>query len=568
MHEINFNLSIPHPMVTIENEYESEDDNTPLSVLAKQLKSNNSKKTKRKKTMKWNEDIFKPDAMEVQDEEWDIKNRRTWTPFQYFCQYFHDEFWELMAEQSNIRALQDNKPPIRASASEYKKLVGSSIIMGCMKLPRVRMYYKRNLQIPLATQLPRDRFFKLRNYMHLVDNLRISEEHKKLNKLWKVQPAIEALLKKCRTLPHTKHLSVDEQMIPFTGTSSLRQYVKNKPNPVGLKNFILATPQGLVLDFFVYQGASTWPSGKPEPELGIGGSVVKRLTENVTPGHTIFMDRYFTSCALFEFLREKSIRGVGTIMNCRVPAVVKQKLKTDKALLANGRGAFQELVREDKSMALMKWMDNRSVLVLSSAEGSQPVTEVKRWDKKANKYVVIPRPNVITAYNNSMGGVDLNDRMISYYRIAQKTKKWPVRFIFHCMDLAIVNSWIEYRLDRKFLGVPNRTIMDLLAFKIYIGECLALDADAKDSNRMQDENYIPPDTSGREVKTGTFKSVPPAEVRHTSNKHLPLCAVDDKQKFMRCRNQGCTGKTRFKCSHCDVFLCIQPQRQCFFEFHN
>ncbi|KAK9745193.1 hypothetical protein QE152_g7178 [Popillia japonica] len=43
-------------------------------------------------------------------------------------------------KQSNIRALQDNKPPLRATDTEYKKLIGAHIIMECMKLPRIRMF--------------------------------------------------------------------------------------------------------------------------------------------------------------------------------------------------------------------------------------------------------------------------------------------------------------------------------------------------------------------------------------------------------------------------------------------
>ncbi|KAK9717946.1 hypothetical protein QE152_g23456 [Popillia japonica] len=72
-----------------------------------------------------------------------------------------------------------------------------------------------------------------------------------------------------------------------------------------------------------------------------------------------------------------------------------------------------------------------------------------------------------------MGGVDLYDRMIAYYRIAQKTRKWPVRFMFHFIDLALVNSWIEYRRDRRALREPYKNIKNFLAFRIYVAECLA-----------------------------------------------------------------------------------------------
>ncbi|KAK9717947.1 Transposase IS4 [Popillia japonica] len=128
-------------------------------------------------------------------------------------------------------------------------------------------------------------------------------------------------------------------MITFTGTTSLRQCVKNKPNPEGLKSFVLATPDGLVLDFIVYQGLKTWPAGKPEPKLGIGGSVVKALATNVQPGHTVFMDRYFTNSRLLEYLgSERRIYAVGTILTGRVPASCKQKLTSNKKLMRSGGG--------------------------------------------------------------------------------------------------------------------------------------------------------------------------------------------------------------------------------------
>ncbi|KAK9694991.1 Transposase IS4 [Popillia japonica] len=180
-------------------------------------------------------------------------------------------------------------------------------------------------------------------------------------------------------------------MIPFTGTTSLRQYVKNKPNPESLKSIVLATPGVLVLDFIVSQGSKTWPGGKSEP----------------------------ASC--------------------------KQKLTSEKEIMKGVEVHFKSyILRQDNKICITKWCDNKPVLMASTSEGSHPITSAQRWDKGTKTYIQVPRPNVITAYNTSMRGVDLNDRMIAYYRIAQKTRKLPVYFMCHFIDLALVNSWIEY----------------------------------------------------------------------------------------------------------------------------
>jgi hypothetical protein len=45
--------------------------------------------------------------------------------------------------------------------------------------------------------------------------------------------------------------------------------------------------------------------------------------------------------------------------------------------------------------------------------------------------------------------------------------------------LTVVNSWIEYMLDQKALGHRRKNNMDLLYFKVYIGESLSFAATAK-----------------------------------------------------------------------------------------
>ncbi|XP_068082115.1 piggyBac transposable element-derived protein 3-like [Anabrus simplex] len=402
---------------------------------------NQNKPIKKSRELKWKAQDFNPTPNCAEDLDWEVNGRDHWTPLDYFNEYFDDDFWNLVADQSNRRALQDNvSKPLRATAGEYKMLVGAHIITGVLKLPRLRLYYRPNLRIPAVVQIPRDRFYRLRNYLHFVDNLAVTDEVRKENRLWKVQPVIDVVKNVCNKLPRCMNLSIDEQMIPFSGTTKLKQYVKGKPNPVGLKNYVLASPQGLVLDFFIYQGANTWPDGKPNQEYGIGGSVVLKLTENLNRGHVLYFDRYFTSVPILEHLLNRGIYATGTIQANRLQKDLKLKLSSDQALQKRGRGSYDEFVREDGSISILKWMDNRSVLMASSATGAKPLQYIRRWDKREKKYILVPCPKTVPSYNHSMGGVDLCDRMIAFYRIIMRTRKWPVRVFWHFIDLAIVNS--------------------------------------------------------------------------------------------------------------------------------
>ena len=79
--------------------------------------------------------------------------------------------------------------------------------------------------------------------------------------------------------------------------------------------------------------------------------------------------------------------------------------------------------------------------------------------------IQVKRPYVVAKYNDCMGGIDLIDRMISYYRIRARSKKWTVRVIFHFFDLAMANSWIFYRRDNKIFKTSLRKIQHYLVLK-------------------------------------------------------------------------------------------------------
>lgn len=179
-------------------------------------------------------------------------------PIQYFERYFNEDFYELTATFTNQYYLQTTgkimSPP--ATSSDIKAFFSFNGLMGVFKYPRIHLFWNQlyGMQEIMAT-MTKNRFFQLRNNLHVVDNLAVSQDVKSSNKLWKVQPVIDTVRNQGMKIERTKgNYSLDEQMIPFSGKCIVKQYVRNKPRPVGLKNFVITDSDGLMFDFIIYQG--------------------------------------------------------------------------------------------------------------------------------------------------------------------------------------------------------------------------------------------------------------------------------------------------------------------------
>lgn len=136
----------------------------------------------------------------------------------------------------------------------------------------------------ITCAMTRDRLMTLRNNLHVVETDSPPSQDS-VNPLWKVQPVINAVKNGCKKILRMPgRYSVDEQIIPFTGKCHLRQLVKNKPRPVGLKNFVVTTSEGLMVDFEIYYGQNPALSHP----LGLGPAVVLRLIQSVPRGSCIF----------------------------------------------------------------------------------------------------------------------------------------------------------------------------------------------------------------------------------------------------------------------------------------
>ncbi|XP_049799089.1 piggyBac transposable element-derived protein 2-like [Schistocerca nitens] len=93
------------------------------------------------------------DQYSVQPSECDM------TPIEYFSEYISHACLENMVEKTNMYALQHGKTFTPTNVTEIKAFLGLHIIMGCLKYPRVRMYWDSALHLDLMWKVCQERDF-------------------------------------------------------------------------------------------------------------------------------------------------------------------------------------------------------------------------------------------------------------------------------------------------------------------------------------------------------------------------------------------------------------------------
>lgn len=469
-----------------------------------------------------------------------------------------------MVDMTNMYALQQGDLSFKnTNEKEIKIFIGLHLATGVIKLPRIKMYWSKTFGIALfQNSMTKNRFFKIRNYLHLVNNLELNMEN--TDKFKKVRPLLDSVLARCQALTKEKRVCIDEQMIPFKGHHSARQFNPKKPVRWGLKVFLLCGESGLVYDFIIYQGKSTGLNPSNLSDYGLGPSVVLHLAENISPGSELYIDNWFVTYHLIQALKLKKIFAAGT---AQVGRFSNPPFMPLAEMQAKGRGTMQEVVSSDKDVVMTRWFDNKPVNMVSNFIGVGNPDTATRWDKNEKKFIDIDRPEVIRLYNCSMGGVDKTDFLVAIYRTFIRSRKWTLRVIFHFIDLTITNSWLEYKRDCYLCNINKNKIMDLLDFRMSIVTNLVEVGRTVESPGRKRGRPSSADTEGLQPHKApkTFETRPSAAVKLDTVDHLPVHS--GKKEAGRCKENGCKGKSHFRCLKCEVYLCLSKDRNCFLKFH-
>ncbi|GBP89921.1 PiggyBac transposable element-derived protein 2 [Eumeta japonica] len=161
-----------------------------------------------------------------------------------------------------------------------------------------------------------------------------------------------------------------------------------------------------------------------------------------------------------------------------------------------------------------------------------------------------------------MGGVDVLDQQMEYYRTFIKTKKWTLKVLIHFLDLALVNSWRLYNNDCVANDFPRNKKVPLLDFRMDIADTLSCTPDHP--RRVEgDDDSVP--VPRREYKIYRPANAPSAAKRYDGYEHYPIS--DDIKAPRTCRMVNCESRSKIKCEKCDVYLCLSHDKDCFKSYH-
>lgn len=463
------------------------------------------------------------------------------TPLECFSLFFADDIFNLLVTCTNkyieeVRnKFQRERDAKDTDVEEIKALLGLLIMSGVLRASHL------NFVDLWATDGSGVEMFRLtmsyQRFLFLLRCLRFDDrttrtERLQVDNLAAVREICDMLQAKFREAytPY-QNVTIDEQLIGFRGRFKGKVYMPSKPNKYGIKNQALVDSKTFyMLSFEVYSGKQ--PAG-PYQVSNSPNDIVKRLVEPIKgTNRNVTTDNWYTSVKLANELLDPShkLTIVGTLK--------KNKPDIPKDFLPNrSRTQFSSLFGFQKTMTMVSYVPkpNKAVVLLSSMHHAAHIDPTST-DKQ--------KPEIITYYNSTKGGVDTNDHLCGTYNVGRRTKRWPLAIFFHLINVSGINALIVHRAntDKSRTHVRRNFLRQLSVALIQNHQKRRLEVRATPKvikKRLMEvhelENRVPPTTA----KRGRCNSCP-----RKCDRKVPT-------KCNKCTRFVCNDHSEIYCQQCN-----------------
>ncbi|XP_051814400.1 uncharacterized protein phf11 isoform X6 [Acanthochromis polyacanthus] len=479
-----------------------------------------------------------------------------YTPVKLFQLFFSNDVLLTIVKNTNEHGSAHystpSKPWTNIDLQDMFSFISVLIYMGVVKCSSYTDYWRGSnlysLQFPKRVMAGR-KFLRMIWALHLNSAAMDAENEGRrgtaaFDRLGKIKPLYDEMREACKRNYHpNQEIAIDERMVASKARIGLKQYMKSKPVRWGYKLFVLADSKaGYTWDFFVYEGKSTVNTGK-----GIRYESVMELLKPqlLGTGYKLFVDNFYTSTTLFQDLLKMKVWACGTIRS----NLIGFPRTTENSLDSKSHRGSVRWIRKD-SLLFVQWRDTRDVSLCSTFHRAHTGETIKRRVRSADgqwEVKDITLPPVVKDYNQHMGGVDLSDALIQFYKVLHKTRKWYKTFFYHFVDIAIVNAFL---IHKELAMAKGQVPMNQKAFRETLAEDLAMMGSA------------PPNKPVRGPAPAPVPAPAPARAKHH---RITYISGDSTAGRLKCKN--CRKKTPVKCATCDVSLCFLAGRDCYNDWH-
>ena len=281
--------------------------------------------------------------------------------------------------------------------------------------------------------------------------------------------------------------------------------------------------------FIVYTGRDA----NANTDIPLSTRVVRQLVEGYEDlNHQLYVDNFYTSPALFNWLLERMIYACGTVRKGRVgfPKTIYFPCGRHE------RGTASYLSRGD--LLAQSWFDSKEVYFLSTMHcGKYPddAPAVNRTVRRRSAAgpIDVPAPPLLRDYNHYMGGVDLADNILKHYSIGRKTFRAYRRIVYHGIELCLHNAYIVERFVER-PGHAGTLRRGSLAFRMELAELLVLPYRATTPHQHSGR----PRLTEAERLVNVGQHMPCFKPGKSNNRDCRVCAKKARQLHRREHPQG------------------------------
>ena len=345
------------------------------------------------------------------------------------------------------------------------------------------------------------------------DDINTRDNRKESDNLAPIREIFESFVAHCNeNYTPGEYCTIDEMLESFRGRCKFRVYISNKPAKYGIKIYALVDAKTFYsCNLEIYAGKQ--PVG-PFNLSNSATDVVKRIARPIlNTGRNITMDNYFTSIPLLDELKN-------TYRTTAVGTLRKNKKEIPPFFLSTkDRPMPSSVFGFGEDMTILSYVPKKKtkkiVLMLSSLHHDDKIDQETGTEAK---------PEIVTFYNSTKGGVDVVDQKKEDYSVSRITSRWPMRLFFSILNIAGINAQIIYKANTKTL-IVRRTFLKEVALELvkpHILRRICMENISSDLKFLM-KRFVPAPRPIAEPSQSGFCSICPRRKNRRSKKACTSC---------------------------------------------